>query len=150
MSDHRASTTILMPAEVVFDFVGRPENMPRYLDSVASVDNQGAGVVEVVGETAGRAFRTQGWFEIDTHHLMVRWGASGGHAYAGHMTVTPMDDSSCKIEVHLLVANGGQAGFAGRSEEDVWRSLDETVACIKSLCEQSLQPYRAYRNRYVA
>ncbi len=149
MSDYRASIAVGRPADDVFDFVSCPQNMHRYLDSVVSVRSESDGILQIVGEIDGREFQTDGWFEVDAHHLMMRWGALGGASYVGHMTVTPMDEGRCKLEVHLLFAHGG--GNASEQQEDrVWNVLDASLDSIKSISEQTPQMLSAFRNSYMA
>jgi hypothetical protein len=142
MGDYQASTTVAMPADDVFDFVSSPENIPRYLDTVDVVQPLEDGHVEIAGES----FRAKGWLEVDSHHLMMRWGSDESFAYAGHMTVTPMDDRSCKVEIHLLFAGDHEPARGTR----ILEGLDESLACIKSICEQSLFMPNPLQKRYMA
>ncbi|MEZ0325787.1 MAG: SRPBCC family protein [Fimbriimonas sp.] len=143
-----ASILIGMPADDVFDFVSRPENMPRYLDHVASIQSKGEGKLEIVCQIDGNQFQAAGWFEVDAHHLMTRWGAEGDLGYVGHMTVTPMDEGTCKVEVHLLFA-GAEKDANGRDDR-VWKAIDDALDCLKSISENSPQMLIAYRNSYMA
>jgi uncharacterized protein YndB with AHSA1/START domain len=152
MIDCRSSIGIRVPADDVFDFVSRPENMPRYMDTVTAVVTRGSGEVEIIGEVEGRSYRSEGWFEVDGHHLMMRWGANGDSSYAGHMTVTPMDEGSCKVEVHLLFASTGPEDVAGaaRTNERVLKTLDDALESIKAITELAPHLLTSQRRGYMA
>ncbi len=142
-----ASISVGVPADDVFDFVSRPDSMPHYLESVIDVRTGEGDKVQIIGKVDGREFHSDGWFETDAHHLMIRWGSLGDQGYVGHMTVTPMNQDSCKVEVHLLFTLGGHST---ETNGKVWDALDNALARIKLISETAPHTLAAHQKRYMA
>jgi hypothetical protein len=129
MSDFGASVLINVPAEEVFDFASKPEHMPYYLEAVYFAEPLGDGRIRIIGSIKGHDFEAEGWFDVDQHHLMMRWGTDGKVSYVGHLTVTPMDAFTSKAEVHLICSGAARQGMQD--------ALDRTMANIKQICEDN-------------
>src|SRR4051794_34974203 len=112
MEDYQGSTTIDAPAEELFEYLSRVENLPQYFDRMTSARNLPGNEVEVeakvepgdAGSSEGDGERTVGgdaWFTIDADHLTVKWGSEGPHDYHGQLEVTPSGDAASTVTVSL-------------------------------------------------
>lgn len=122
---------INVPAQEVFDFVSKPENMPYYLETVIYAFRLGDGKVRIGRIFRGQEIETDGWFDVDDHHLMMRWGADSESRYVGHLTVTPMDAFTSKGEVHMMFEAGSP------DSARIQATLDQAMIAIKQVCEDN-------------
>jgi uncharacterized protein YndB with AHSA1/START domain len=124
MSDFGASVLINVPAQQVFEYASRAENMPEYLEGVALVQPLDGGRVRITGSRLD----AEAWLDVDQDHLMMRWVAEGEGKYMGHLTVTPMDAFTSKAEVHVICDSPGQ-------EQRIQAELDSAMEKIREICE---------------
>jgi uncharacterized membrane protein len=117
VADYERSTTIDAPADELFEYLSRVENLPQYFDRLTSVRNLPGDEVEVEAKVepgdAGSdgAESTVGgdaWFRIDADAKMLSWGSQGPHDYSGHLQVSGDGSSSTvTVKLHTLHQAGG-------------------------------------------
>ncbi len=110
MADYERTTTIDAPAEDLFEYLSKVENLPNYMDRMTSAKNLPGDEVAVeakvepqdVGGSDGgeRTVGGDAWFTIDADHMKLAWGAEGPHDYSGELEVTP-DGAASQVTVRL-------------------------------------------------
>jgi hypothetical protein len=144
MSDYERSATVDAPADQLFEYLSRIENLPAYMDRMTSVRNLPGDEVEVearvepgdVGTEPGReggpgadsdADETtvggDAWFRIDADTRTLTWGSEGPHDYHGELQVTG-DGASSTVTVRLHTLH---------EAEGVEDGIERTLANIQRL-----------------
>ena len=139
MSHYSSELKVAADPDQVFDYVKKPENMPKYLPTVHGAHDEGAGRVAVDGEAAGHAYHSDGWFKIDDAARTMSWGSDGENEYSGSLTVRAHEDHS-HLEVRLdFKPNPGQEkafeAQTGSRDETVQNGLDAALRSIKNEVE---------------
>ena len=112
MADYERTTTIDAPADDLFEYLSKVENLPSYMDRMVSAHNLPGDEVEVearvepgdVGSSpdsgAGQTVGGEAWFRIDADTMTLSWGSEGPHDYHGELEVTP-EGAASRVTVRL-------------------------------------------------
>ena len=121
MADYERSATVDAPADELFEYLSKVENLPAYMDRMTSVRSLPGDEVEVearvepgdagtegrsgAGSEAGadageRTVAGDAWFRIDADRRTLTWGSEGPHDYHGELQVTG-DGASSTVTVRL-------------------------------------------------
>ncbi len=113
MADYERTTTIDAPAEDLFEYLSKVENLPNYMDRMTSAHNLPGDEVEVEARVepsdvgggsgdsgAGQTVGGEAWFRIDADTMTLSWGSEGPHDYHGELEVTP-DGAASRVTVRL-------------------------------------------------
>jgi uncharacterized protein YndB with AHSA1/START domain len=113
MADYERTTTIDAPADDLFEYLSKVENLPNYMDRMTSAHNLPGDEVEVeakvepgdvgAGSPDSGGEQTVGgeaWFRIDADTMTLSWGSEGPHDYHGELEVTP-DGAASQVTVRL-------------------------------------------------
>jgi uncharacterized protein YndB with AHSA1/START domain len=145
MADYERTTTVDAPAEDLFEYLSKVENLPNYMERMTSAHNLPGDEVEVEAKVepgdAGsggpqdgeRAVAGDGWFRIDADTRTVLWGAEGPHDYHGQLQVTASGDAASTVTVRLHTTHETEA---------IQDGIDQTLANIQRLAgsEAALNP----------
>jgi uncharacterized protein YndB with AHSA1/START domain len=153
MEDYERSTTIDAPADELFEYLSKVENLPQYFDRMTSARNLPGDEVEVearvepgdagteegpgAGPDAGeRTVAGDAWFRIDADSKTLRWGSEGPHDYHGELQVAE-DGGSSTVTVRLHTLHD-----AGPNEEGIEDGIERTLTNIQRLAgsERELNP----------
>jgi len=143
MEDYEGSTTVDAPADELFEYLSKVENLPEYFDRMTSARNLPGDEVEVEakvepgdagssrGPSGGDDERTvagDAWFTIDADSRTLRWGSEGPHDYHGELEVTRSGDAASTVTVRLHTTH---------QAEGIQDGIDETLANIQRLAGSS-------------
>ena len=132
MADYERTTTIDAPAEDLFEYLSKVENLPQYMDRMTSAHNLPGDEVEVeakvepgdVGPSGEeKTVGGEAWFRIDADHLKLTWGAEGPHDYRGELEVTP-DGGASQVTVRLHTTH---------EAEGIEDGIEQTLANIQRI-----------------
>ncbi len=133
MEDYERSTIVDAPADELFEYLSKVENLPTYFDRLTSARNLPGDEVEVEATTepgdagAGEPGRTVGgdaWFRIDADSKTLTWGSEGPHDYKGQLQVTPAGDAASTVTVTLHTTH---------QAEGIEDGIEQTLANIANL-----------------
>ena len=135
MADYERTTTVDAPADDLFEYLSKVENLPNYMDRMFSAHNLPGDEVEVEarvepgdvggppdsggGETVGG----EAWFTIDADNKTLSWGSEGPHDYHGELEVTP-DGAASRVTVRLHTM---------RDAEGIDDGIEQTLANIQRI-----------------
>jgi hypothetical protein len=139
MEDYQGTTTIESPADELFEYLSKVENLPQYFDRMTSARNLPGDEVEVearvepgdAGSSGGDGEHTVGgdaWFRIDADHKTLSWGSEGPHEYKGQLEVTPSGAAASTVTVTLHTTH---------QSERIQDGIDETLANIQRIAGSS-------------
>jgi uncharacterized membrane protein len=138
MEDYEGSTTVDAPADELFEYLSKVENLPQYFDRMTSARNLPGDEVEVEARVepgdagaSGDGERTVGgdaWFTIDADRLTLTWGSQGPHDYHGELEVRPSGDAASRVTVRLHTTHQG---------EGIQDGIEETLANIQRIAGSS-------------
>jgi polyketide cyclase/dehydrase/lipid transport protein len=145
MEDYEASTTVDAPAEELFEYLSKVENLPQYFDRMTSVHNLPGDEVEVEarvepgdagssssdGSSESDGERTVGgdaWFRIDADTMTLSWGSQGPHDYHGQLSVTPSGEAASTVTVTLHTTH---------QAEGIEDGIEQTLANIQRIAGSS-------------
>jgi uncharacterized membrane protein len=133
MADYERTTTVDAPADDLFEYLSKVENLPQYMDRMTSAHNLPGDEVEVeariepgdAGSSDGgeRTVGGEAWFTIDADHMKLAWGAEGPHDYKGELEVTP-DGGASQVTVRLHTTHDA---------EGIEDGIDQTLANIQRI-----------------
>jgi uncharacterized membrane protein len=133
MADYERTTTIDAPADDLFEYLSKVENLPQYMDRMTSAHNLPGDEVEVeakiepgdVGSDSGgeRTVGGEAWFTIDADQMKLAWGAEGPHDYKGELEVTP-DGAASQVTVRLHTTHDA---------EGIEDGIEQTLANIQRI-----------------
>jgi uncharacterized protein YndB with AHSA1/START domain len=135
MADYERTSTIDAPAEDLFEYLSKVENLPKYMDRMTSAHNLPGDEVEVEakvepGDVGGggnsggeQTVGGEAWFKIDADHMKLTWGAEGPHDYSGELEVTP-DGASSQVTVRLHTTH---------EAEGIEDGIEQTLANIQRI-----------------
>jgi uncharacterized membrane protein len=144
MADCERTTTIDAPAEDLFEYLSKVENLPSYMDRMVSAHNLPGDEVEVearvepgdVGGSpdsgAGQTVAGEAWFTIDAENMTLNWGSEGPHDYHGELEVTP-DGAASQVTVRLHTMHDA---------EGIDDGIEQTLANIQRIAgsDRALNP----------
>jgi hypothetical protein len=139
VEDYEGSTTVDAPADELFEYLSKVENLPQYFDRMTSAHNLPGDEVEVeakvepgdAGSSEGDAEQTVGgdaWFRIDADHRTLAWGSEGPHDYHGQLEVTPSGEAASTVTVRLHTTH---------QTEGIEDGIDATLANIQRIAGSS-------------
>src|SRR4051812_33605065 len=117
MEDYEGSTTVDAPADELFEYLSKVENLPQYFDRMTSVRNLPGDEVEVEAriepgdagsEEGERTVGGDAWFTIDADTKTLAWGSEGPNDYRGQLQVTPSGDAAATVTVKLHTLHEAQ------------------------------------------
>jgi uncharacterized protein YndB with AHSA1/START domain len=133
MADYERTTTVDAPAEDLFEYLSKVENLPKYMDRMTSAKNLPGDAVEVeakvepqdVGgsDSGERTVGGDAWFTIDADRMTLAWGAEGPHDYSGELEVTP-DGAASQVTVRLHTTHDA---------EGIEDGIEQTLANIQRI-----------------
>jgi uncharacterized membrane protein len=133
MADYERTTTIDAPAEDLFEYLSKVENLPDYMERMTSAKNLPGDEVEVEariepqdagGSDGGeRTVGGDAWFTIDADNMKLAWGAEGPHDYKGELEVTP-DGAASRVTVRLHTTHDA---------EGIEDGIEQTLANIQRI-----------------
>ncbi len=136
MEDYENSTTVDAPADELFEYLSKVENLPTYMDRMTSARNLPGDEVEVEAKVepgdAGsgpsdggeRTVGGDAWFKIDVGSKTLTWGSEGPHDYKGQLQVTPSGQAASTVTVKLHTTH---------QSEGIQDGIDQTLANIANL-----------------
>ena len=110
MEDYERSTTVDAPADELFEYLSKVENLPTYFDRLTSARNLPGDEVEVeakiepgdAGSGRARPDRRRRRLVQDRRGLQdAHMGLGGPHDYKGQLQVTPAGDAASTVTVTL-------------------------------------------------
>jgi uncharacterized membrane protein len=143
MEDYERSTTVDAPADELFEYLSKVENLPLYMDRMTSVRSLPGDEVEVEaklgpgdaasseGSSGGDDERTvagDAWFTIDAEQKILNWGSEGPHDYHGQLEVAPSGDAASTVTVRLHTTH---------QAEGIQDGIEQTLANIQRLAGTS-------------
>ena len=132
MADYERTTTVDAPADDLFEYLSKVENLPNYMDRMTSAKNLPGDEVEVEarvepGDVGGgdeeRTVGGEAWFRIDADHMKLTWGAEGPHDYHGELEVTP-EGAASRVTVRLHTMH---------EAEGIEDGIEQTLANIQRI-----------------
>ena len=141
MREFSTHVTINAPADEVFAFVTDFDHMHEYLPTVDKATPTGDGQIRLQGNSGGKPYDTEGWYQTHDFNRTMLWGAKGANDYTGDLEV--MDEGEqCTLTIHLKFEM-----LPAMSEEDrksleahwpeVQKGLDEAANNVKRYCEEA-------------
>ena len=112
MADYERTTTVDAPADDLFEYLSKVENLPNYMDRMTSAHNLPGDEVEVEAkiEPGDAGGGSAGGWRADRRRRGVvhdrrrpheaQLGAEGPHDYSGELEVTP-DGAASQVTVRL-------------------------------------------------
>lgn len=138
--EYQQRHTIYRPADEVFDWLSKVENLPHYLPPVkeswlegpAAAGKPGQRVkmsVEIPGryETEG-----EGYFDADEASKTLRWGAEFSRDYSGWLTVEESAPEECVVTAHLSF---GPRSVEGEVQEESSQDRDPLAEGVSNTLE---------------
>ncbi|MBL6081031.1 SRPBCC family protein [Belnapia sp. T18] len=144
MGEFTGRIRIDRPAAEVFAFLSDPTAMPRYLETVQRVEQQGPGRIAMEGESHGHAYRDEGWIQVEAEARRMRWGSDSLKDYGGEMVVTEAEGGA---EVSIRLSIVPEPKVAERMERESGAvdhamriAMERTLGAIKAACEGGGDP----------
>jgi uncharacterized protein YndB with AHSA1/START domain len=139
MGEFTGRIRVERPAAEVFAFLSDPTAMPRYLQTVRRVEQQGPGRIAMEGEAHGHEYRDEGWIKVEPEARRMRWGSDHLKDYGGEMIVT---EAGGGAEVAIRLSLVPEPQVAKRMEQDsgdvdhaMQKAMERTLGAIKAACE---------------
>jgi len=147
MADYERTTAIDAPADDLFEYLSKVENLPKYMDRMTSAHNLPGDEVEVEakvepGDAGGsggsggsggeQTVGGEAWFTIDADNRKLAWGSEGPHDYHGELEVTP-DGAASQVTVRLHTTHDA---------EGIEDGIEQTLANIQRIAgsDEGLNP----------
>lgn len=134
MSQFQQTLAINAEPERVLDFISDIENLPKYLPTTKSAQQEGEERVRVQGEAHHHKYDSDGYLRCDRQARRLEWGADDGH-YSGYMQVDPDGDSASTVTVHISFRTGRPGGDQGPSDEEIDEALEKSLQSIRNHLE---------------
>jgi uncharacterized protein YndB with AHSA1/START domain len=144
MGEFTGKIRIDRPASEVFAFLSDPTAMPRYLETVRHVEQQGPGRIAMEGEAHGHQYRDEGWIRVEPEARRMRWGSDRLKDYGGEMMVTEAG-SGAEVAIRLSIVPEPQVAErmereSGAVDHAMRLSMERTLGAIKAACEGLGEP----------
>lgn len=144
MGEFTGKIRIDRPAAEVFAFLSDPTAMPRYLETVRHVEQQGPGRIAMEGEAHGHAYRDEGWIEVQPEARRMRWGSDRLKDYGGEMVVADAQGGA-EVSIHLSIVPEPKVAErmereSGAVDHAMRIAMERTLGAIKAACECSGDP----------
>lgn len=129
MSQHERSLSIDAPASALFDYLSEISNLPKYFTRMLTAEpGDGEAVRTSARMPDGQVVEGEAWFRVDDTAQRIEWGSEGPSDYEGWLEVSG-DQQASTVQVAI---SGTHA-----DEDEVDRGLEETLANIKRLVEET-------------
>lgn len=125
--EYEKSRRIDAPADAVWAFVSKVENLPRWLVETREADQPGPDQVHLERVTEGRPYELEGLFSASADQRRVEWGSKGTGDYAGWLQVYEGDEFHSEVNVHLSFLADQPEAHAGRVGQEVNAELDASL-----------------------
>src|SRR6478752_4361526 len=96
MPTYTATRPLDGDAELYFDYIADPENLPKYFPRMTEAHELPDGQDETVSSEAE--------FDVDRAAREVRWSAPGPHEYHGSLRLT---DDAAELSIHTTHEHDG-------------------------------------------
>ncbi len=141
VSQYSHSIEVEAPADEVFAFVSKPENMPKYLPTLEEAHMEDSDRVVIDGNAEGHAYHADGDLHLDPDERTMHWGSDSMHKYRGQLHVTG-DQQRSTVSVKLTFEPGEQTEEKIKDthldgEARIQQGLEEALSSIKKICEKS-------------
>ncbi|HEY8371400.1 MAG TPA: SRPBCC family protein [Pseudonocardiaceae bacterium] len=122
MGDFRHVAPVDMPADELFDFLAKPDNLPRYFPAMTEAEPVGGDRVHVEADLGNRHVEAEAWLQVDRRNRHLSWGAPGEDDYHGELTIVEQGPNRCEVSVTLHTERAGG--------DEVQRGLEQTLASL--------------------
>ena len=144
MGEFTGRIRIDRPASEVFAFLSDPTAMPRYLQTVRRVEQQGPGRIAMEGEAHGHQYRDEGWIKVEPEARRMHWGSDRLKDYGGEMMVTETEGGA-EVSIRLSIVPEPQVAErmeqeSGAVDHAMRKAMERTLGAIKAACEGSGDP----------
>jgi uncharacterized membrane protein len=112
-----------VPAEVLFQFLADPQNLPRYFPRMTAAEPEGGDTVHVEAEVHGNHVEGEAWLRSDESARRLAWGAEGPDDYHGELQVEELDQRRSRVTVTLHSVREAGSG-------EVQEGLEQAVAAL--------------------
>ena len=142
--DYEETTTIQASPQEVYDFVSDVSNLPKYLPTTKSAQQQSSERVRVQGEAEGHQYDSDGYFRTNGANERLTWGADEDY-YSGWLDINSQGDNSSEVTVHITFTGGPPAGQGdppgdeqsrGPDDGEVQEGLVKALESIKNFVEE--------------
>ena len=123
MTDYQHTATADLPADELFAFLSRPENLPRYFPEMKVAEPRGGDAVHVEADVHGDHVEGEAWLHSDPVTRTLSWGAQGPDDYHGELRVAESGPAACEVTVELHSVREADG-------EEVQQGLERTVAAM--------------------
>jgi uncharacterized membrane protein len=125
MSVYQHSIEINAPAELVFEFVSDPKNIPKFVPWVREARSEESDRILI----EGKGYRLEAHLHLDPDERTMHWDSEPSGAYHGELQVI-REGSASKVSACLLVEHGSRVDAGLRS----------ALQKIKEICEEMPVP----------
>jgi hypothetical protein len=128
MPTYTATRSLEGDADVYFDYVADPENLPAYFPRVTDAHERPDGKVETTAHVdtdqdgSDETVTSQAEFDVDRAAREVRWSAPGPHDYYGSLRLT---DEGVELTIHTTSEFDGMQQALDGSLEKIAANLRE-------------------------
>lgn len=139
MPEYEHSQTIQAAPQRIFDFVADVSNLPKYLPTTKSAQEQGEERVRVQGEAKGHRYDADGYLRPNAEKLRLEWGADEGY-YSGWLQIDGQNGSvhsdNAQVTVHLsFKEKPGQDSGHAPSDADIQEGMQKALQSIQNYVE---------------
>jgi drug/metabolite transporter (DMT)-like permease len=130
MPTYTASRPLDGDAELYFDYISNPENLPAYFPRMTQAHELPDGKVETTAQVdvdrdgEDETVTSEAEFDVDAAAREVRWSAPGPHEYHGSLRLT---DDAAELTIHTTHEHDGIQEALEQSLETIARNLREQV-----------------------
>jgi uncharacterized protein YndB with AHSA1/START domain len=118
---HTAEADI--PANVLFDYLADPTNLPRYFPQMTAANPEGGESVHVEATVHGHQVSGEAWIRPNEQEHRLEWGAEGPDDYHGELRVEEVAPGRSRITVSLHSVRAAEG-------DEVQEGLEQTVAAL--------------------
>jgi drug/metabolite transporter (DMT)-like permease len=130
MPTYTASRPLDGDADLYFDYISNPENLPAYFPRMTEAHELPDGKVETTAQVdvdrdgEDETVTSEAEFDVDAAAREVRWSAPGPHEYHGSLRLT---DDAAELTIHTTHEHDGIQEALEGSLETIARNLREQV-----------------------
>src|SRR6478735_1027081 len=110
MPTYTATRPLDGDAELYFDYIADPENLPKYFPRMTEAHELPDGKVETTAQVdtdrdgQDETVSSEAEFDVDRAAREVRWSAPGPHEYHGSLRLT---DDAAELSIHTTHEHDG-------------------------------------------
>jgi len=128
MPEYRRSQTIDAPADRLFDYLSRIENLPHYFPGMTSATpGDQPGEVSVTADVHGKPVVGTARFHVDDAARRIEWASEGPNDYHGWLQVRA-EGYAAAVEVEITTVRSAEEG-------EIDAGLQRTLGEIRRLVE---------------